>query len=502
MIGHPTSATEADMLVAPRRGGGRLGAAGLVAIGGAVGCFLLTALLGPSLFQPALDGRPGEPPYALDAGASPYLVVGLVAGGVLAGAAGLAACFAALRRGWSMRARPLLVAGLLVMAAFTFLPPIGSSDHLNYAAYGRMVVLGHDPYTTGSTDVPHDPVVGATEEWRRTPSVYGPLTTAAQAAASWAGGTSVRLTVFGLSVLNGAAFAATALILHRRASGARGRLRAALFWTVNPLVLLQLVAGAHNDVWAVALMIGSVAVFHGRPTVRKAVLSGVLAGLGAAVKLPAGLAAAGPAWTALRGRRPGVLAALSGSAVAVAALLYALAGPNVLAQAGRASEMVSFATPWHLVDVHVTGDRDVIKIAAALLTVVLALLLFRGLPRTADVPRDDPRRVAAAVVLAWLVAAPYVLPWYDGYAWVLLALLPASRFDWLLLLHTTALSLAYLPARGPRVIGLPENLSWLPETVRPLIVPWILTAILLTVPLLCLPLRTPRRPPAPGRPTD
>ena len=80
------------------------------------------------------------------------------------------------------------------------MPPVGSGDHLNYAAYGRMVVTGSDPYVTTARDLPADPVTRAVQDWRSTPTVYGPVATAQQAFASLIGGTSVRLTVFVMSV--------------------------------------------------------------------------------------------------------------------------------------------------------------------------------------------------------------------------------------------------------------------------------------------------------------
>lgn len=120
--------------------------------------------------------------------------------------------------------------------------------------------------------------------------------------------------------------------------------------------------------------------------------------------------------------------------------------------------MVSFATPWHLVDESLGrgSQRDVIKLGAMLLGMALFLLLFRALPKD-DLSPDagatsqdaENRRVAVAIVLAWLLAAPYALPWYDGFGWALLALLPWTRIDWILLAHTAALSLAYLPPARP-----------------------------------------------------
>ena len=190
-------------------------------------------------------------------------MIGLTAAGLAAGTLGLVLTLRAVRRGWSVPARAVLVAGLLAAAALTLVPPFGSSDHLSYAAYGRMLVTGHNPYTTtpGQLAALGDPVARAVQDWSGSPSVYGPLATAIQALASLAGGTSVRLTVFVLGLANLAAFAATALLLHRmtRHDPARQR-RAALLWAANPLLLQVLVAGAHVDGQAVVFGVAAVAV--------------------------------------------------------------------------------------------------------------------------------------------------------------------------------------------------------------------------------------------------
>ena len=172
----------------------------------------------------------------------------------------------AMRGGWSVPARAVLVAGLLAAVALTLVPPFGSSDHLSYAAYGRMLVTGHNPYTTTPAQLAAlgDPVARAVQDWSGTPSVYGPLATAIQGLASLIGGTSVRLTVFMLGLANLAAFAATALLLHwmTRRDPAQ-QLRAALLWACNPLLLQVLVAGAHVDGQAVVFGVAAVAVMFG-----------------------------------------------------------------------------------------------------------------------------------------------------------------------------------------------------------------------------------------------
>src|SRR5262249_60155656 len=100
----------------------------------------------------------------------------------------------AVRGGWSVPARAVLVAGLLAAVALTLVPPFGSSDHLSYAAYGRMLVTGHNPYTTTPAQLAAlgDPIARALQDWARSPSVYGPLAPPIQARAALAGGTPVR----------------------------------------------------------------------------------------------------------------------------------------------------------------------------------------------------------------------------------------------------------------------------------------------------------------------
>jgi hypothetical protein len=114
--------------------------------------------------------------------------------------------------------------------------------------------------------------------------------------------------------------------------------------------------------------------------------------------------------------------------------------------------------------------------------------LALGLYRTSDPRADALTPVVAsvfAVVFAWLVAWTYVLPWYDGLAWALLAVLPWlpspwAALDWLVLARTTVLAFGYLPARG---ISLPFGLTWTRTVIRSGVTPVLLlaTAVLLVV---------------------
>jgi hypothetical protein len=481
--------------------------------------------------EPALPGAPGEPPYSLAAHPGPHLVVGLTAAGILLAAAGLGLCFHAARHGWSTRPRALMVAGGLAVAAFMVMPPVGSGDHLNYAAYGRMAVTGNDPYTTSANDLPADPVTRAVQDWRGTPTVYGPIATAQQTFASLIGGSSVRMTVFVMSVTNAVAFLVAGALLYRAARGdPRRELRTVLLWTANPLLILELVGGAHNDVLAITCAVAGLAVFGLSDPVRarpgdphragRCLITGALIGVAAAIKINVAIAGGGPAvvlamdWWRARGSvghgrlrvAAGRLAALFGAAAAVIASAYVMAGPHSVDQLHRASKSVSLATPWHFFagatgGLLLTVPRDVVQTGAILLTVVLAALLLRALPRPpvsspAGAAGDEAFRVAAALALAWLFAAPYALPWYDGLGWATVAVVAWSGFDWLLLARTTVLALAYLPARDPATAGLPHDLDWLITGVRSRLTPAALTLTLAV--LIAVAVRRRRRAPARG----
>ncbi|MEU8268574.1 polyprenol phosphomannose-dependent alpha 1,6 mannosyltransferase MptB [Sphaerisporangium sp. NPDC049002] len=462
------------------------GGPAVVAVAGialSVAVTIAIGALGPSAVVPALRGPAWQPPYSLGAHPGGHLVIAMEAVAIVLGALGLGAGLIAARRGWAPDPRRLLLAGCLAVAVLAFLPPSGSADHLNYAAYGRMAALGHDPYATGAIALRGDPVANAVERpWQEEPSVYGPVATAVQALAGLIGGDSVRLIVFVLAVVNAAAFVATALLLHRFTRDDRARqARTALLWTVNPLVIYQLVAGMHVDTLAVVFAVAALVTVGGR----RWWATGPLLGLAIAVKVNAGLVALGPAWE-LR-RQPRKLAVVAGTATLTVLVAYLLAGPHSLDQVLHASKSISWATPWHLVQgglqaLFGSGAYRVwIQIGSLLLLALIAASLLRlgtevSPGGRSEVPPggSEGAWVAVGVVVAWLFATPYALPWYDGLAFALLATVSATALDGFMVARLAVLSLAYLPARQD---DQPLDLRWLVTVVRGQVVPWILLAL-------------------------
>jgi glycosyl transferase family 87 len=488
----------------------RAGRLALGLVGVSVGLVLAVGLLGPSVAQVPLGPRRPHPPYSLFLHGSPWLVTGLVGAALVAGVAALLLGLHALRRGWSPDPRRLLAGALVAVAVLMLAVPTGSADPLSYAAYGRIVVQGGDPYADppdrwrGGTD----PVAGAVEEpWRWATSVYGPVATAEQGLASLLGGSSLHTTVLMLMLMNAAAFLAAGLVLHRMLRGdRRAQARAALLWSLNPLLLYELVAGAHVDTLCVALGVAGIAAIR-----RSALLAGLLVGAAVAVKAPAALYGVALVWALRHDLRR--IPALAAGALGVLVPSYLLAGPHVFDQIRRASHYVSIATPWRRLLEELTESagndaaRRLIVRLAIVAAVLLVVVLVRAVPHRPDAagrpdldaagrPDLDAARMAFVLTLAWVLTAPYSLPWYDAFAWAPLALLPASAFDAALVARTFLVALAYVPGRAPDF--LPHDLARVTLDVRSIVVPSALTVLLTAVVVLGL-VRTfrSRRAPAP-----
>ncbi|GMA86936.1 hypothetical protein GCM10025868_21860 [Angustibacter aerolatus] len=84
----------------------------------------------------------------------------------------------------------------------------------------------------------------------------------------------------------------------------------------------------------------------------------------------------------------------------------------------------------------------------------------------------------AAVVLgaAYVLAAPYSLPWYDALAWAPLLLVAATPLDLLLLVRLVAYAVAYVPGR---VEGVSQGVTDVTLGYRRGVTPWIGLAVLL-----------------------
>jgi glycosyl transferase family 87 len=344
---------------------------------------------------------------------------------------------------WAPRLGSRGVWGLIgvLVAAFAVSPVLLSHDAWSYVDYARLGVRhGLDPYLTRPDAVPADPAF-ADVTWTETPSAYGPLFTLATYPLAWLPvGTAVAV-LKGASALSVLALAATvARIGSWRGVDPR---RAAAFVALNPLVLVHVVGGAHNDGLTMLLATLGVAAL----LVRREATAGAALLAAAAVKVSAAFVA--PFALVATARRPSgrsLTRLLAGAAVAALLIgagaylafgwdwlhAFGLAGENQ----GRTSHL---SVPIALA--RLSGlDADAVRVAALVLyaAAIAGLLVWtaRG---------GDWVRAAAWAGFGLLLATSWLLPWYLVWA---LPLVAVSR-DRPLQLLTLALTAYQLGARIP-----------------------------------------------------
>src|SRR5260370_8934478 len=156
----------------------RLAVAG---IGSSILIMIAMTAVRDSWMYPPIAGSGSAPPWDLrTAGVSAGVATVALWLAVLVGFGGVVAGLLAVQPGARPSLRAMLIAAVLAVAALTVLPPAGSTDVFDYAAYGRIAVLGHNPYliTPYHLRLPHDafaPSVPFT--WQHAVSASGPLAT-------------------------------------------------------------------------------------------------------------------------------------------------------------------------------------------------------------------------------------------------------------------------------------------------------------------------------------
>ena len=337
--------------------------------------------------------------------------------------AALALWAAVVVRSRALTRRAAIAAVVVAHAIFLLAPPLLSQDVFSYIAYARLGVE-HDlnPYEHAPVDAPGDaayPYAGS----KTATSAYGPLFTLLTYPLA---GLGVPTAFWILKVVAALASLALVAVVWRTAERlGRDPLAPTLFVGMNPLTLVHVVAGAHNEAYVVlGTMLGVLAWAGGR-----AVAAGAAATIAAGVKASAGLVvpflfAAGPARRVLAG------AAMGAGAIAVAA--YAGFGADALDALGLLSDNQERTSRWsfpyktaELLGAVLPGDRldyrDGVRAAYAIAFGAVALWLLLKTWRGAD-----PIRMAGWATLALLVASAWLVPWYA--LWLLpLAALAADR---------------------------------------------------------------------------
>ena len=475
----------------------------LSAVAIAVSTLVMIAIsaAGPNVSVPAMRRAGGLPWWHALHLTATFVTVSLWAAMAL-GCAGVIAGLVAVARGARPPVRPVIAAAFLAVVVLTVLPPAGSTDSISYAASGRTAVIGHSPYVmtplqlerTGDPVGRQIPFGEIPSSWANAVSVYGPLATAAEWGAAELGGTSLARITFWLKLEEAVAFGAVILILDRLLrSDPEMRLRAHLLWSVNPLLLWEIVAGGHIDGLAVVFGLLGIAALRARTPqeeggprgesrsraeigVGGAVLTGLLIGVAADIKVEYVLLGLAVAW-ACRRSVTAAAAAAAGFAVAVIPAYLAAGSPAIKVLVTRSTGVTwdtMYQLFWRPVLGHtqfsVSSSPPHLELIAYLLFAAVALLALLRLPDR--VPARPAVAPALALSLAWLFVTAFQRPWYDVMAISLLALYSASRLDWVVLIRLLAGATIYAqavqsPVEPHWLYDLGQfNGTWLTPTIR------------------------------------
>ncbi|MEU5218830.1 polyprenol phosphomannose-dependent alpha 1,6 mannosyltransferase MptB [Streptomyces sp. NPDC020807] len=304
-------------------------------------------------------------------------------------------------------------------------PPLHSADVYSYIAQGAMVLEGHDVYGGGPSvlgpgDLGADAAASVGGHWTDTPAPYGPAFLLLAAGVVKLTGGAVVPSVLLMRLIALGALALVVWAVRGIGGGSGGPAGAVWLAALNPLFLVHVVGGLHNDGLMIGLMLGGVLLaVRGRW-----VLGCVLVGLATMVKSPAavallfiGVMVARAAGGGVRGVAKGlVLPGLVAGAVAAGATVLAGTGFGWLrtqSVAGAIHTALSVTSDLGLgLGLLLADDPDPVKGVVQRLGLLAALVIIGVLAWRAWKGLLDPV-VGLGLSLAALVAlSPMVQPWY------------------------------------------------------------------------------------------
>lgn len=194
--------------------------------------------------------------------------------------------------------RPGLTAAIW-SAVMVGMPPLHSRDAYSYAAQGRLLREGLDPYLVPSGEAGYAGLLVGTH-WFETTSVYPPLSLKIFEFISWLFQGHLYWTAIGMRLPNLVALLLLAWALTRLARHV-GVPRNVALWAgvLNPVVLIQWVGGIHNDaIMVAALSLAFLASFNTAWRGWAGMLAGG-AGIGLAMSIKQSAAVAGVGMVAL-----------------------------------------------------------------------------------------------------------------------------------------------------------------------------------------------------------
>ncbi|TWP44498.1 DUF2029 domain-containing protein [Lentzea tibetensis] len=351
---------------------------------------------------------------------------------------------------------------LVAIAAWTlpllFAPPLFSKDIYSYLAQGQLALTGFDPYAIGPAVLQSTLSENVSWVWQHTPAPYGPLFILVAKAVVWATNASVVGGVVAMRLVLAGGLVLLCWALPGLARHLGGRADVALWLAAaNPLILIHLIGGAHNDMLMVGLMAAGVLLVLDR----RHVLGFALVALAFSVKATAVVVIPFLVWVwaaRLDGdQRKRFKKAVGGGAVVFVGVFVActlVAGVslgwipalrsssmiiNWLSIPSAIGDFVRMVVNWF---VRVDGGIF-LGVARALGSILLLWIAWKQWRAAKDGGPEAIRR-AAITMLAVALLSPATLPWYfswplalaAGLAWTTGGLVVISLASVFLLLVT------------------------------------------------------------------
>jgi alpha-1,6-mannosyltransferase len=383
----------------------------------------------------------GEPPANAIAPSTSFLVIGLVAvyGGMALLIRVWCQLIALLGRRPGVPVKYLFWIGAAWIVPLLVIAPLFSRDVYSYAAQGEMMSRHLSPYVYGPGTLGSGPYVNPVDPlWLNTPAAYGPLFLMVD---GFFATITLHNALWTVVMLRRLSVAGVALIAYciPKITRAYGREVGPVFAlaVLNPLVLLSLIGGAHND----AIMLGLLLAGMTAAKLRHPVFGVMLCALAAGIKAPAAIGIFYVAWNwtgeslPLRQRmRPLVSAGIISLAIMTFLSLVSGLGwgwIGNLATPGTVRSWMAPATGIGLalggiahtfgIMVSTSGVLSFTRVVGLLAAAVSALWLLMNSDRVGTLKALG----LSLLLFVWL--SPIVQPWYLTWGIILLAPIATNR---------------------------------------------------------------------------
>jgi hypothetical protein len=353
------------------------------------------------------------------------------------------------------------LAGMLALwiVPLLMVAPLFSRDVFSYAAQGEMMSHHINPYNYGPGTLGSGGyTLGVDPLWANTPAPYGPFFLMLAGATASLSGHNALVTVLLLRLMAVAGVALIAYCIPKLAR-AYGKDPGAAFVLalLNPLTLLALVGGAHND----ALMVGLLLAGITAAKYRHPVVGIVLCTLAAAIKVPAAIGIVYVAWewgdgpgVEWRQRvRPLIRGGLISLIVMAALSLVSGLGWGWVANLGSPGTVRSWMAPATAVGLLISGTLHVIHIGVGLggvltVTRLLGLLAATAIAAYCLLHKEKLGALTALGItaLAFVLLGPVVQPWY--LTWGIILMAPVVSRRWRLVILGISIVVPFIGLTG------------------------------------------------------